>query len=333
VVRIVRKWRHYGFLSEIDQRRLMIALQNMRMSCNSTYLLDHETDHSHKPDELLTLLDELIERPDAKVVVFSQWTRTHELAIRRINGRPWQHVFFHGGVDSRERKGLIDRFREEDDCRVFLSTDAGGVGLNLQHASFVVNMDLPWNPAVLEQRIGRVHRLGQKQPVRVVNFVAQNTIEDAMRSVLSFKQSLFDGVLDGGASEVFLGQSRLAKFMETVESATQTIPPRAEREPEDAAPLAEPDAAQPESEEPAAPAVAAPVDEHDPWRQLVTAGARLLQELSSGDDGQRPAADGRALPIERDPGTGREYLRLPLPDRDALDGLIRAAATLLERLR
>ena len=65
-------------------------------------------------------------------------------------------------------------------CRVFLSTDAGGVGLNLQHASVVLNMDLPWNPAVLEQRIGRVHRLGQRQPVRVVNFVAQGTIEEGM---------------------------------------------------------------------------------------------------------------------------------------------------------
>jgi SNF2 family DNA or RNA helicase len=68
---------------------------------------------------------------------------------------------------------------------VFLSTDAGGVGLNLQHAaSVVVNMDLPWNPAVLEQRIGRVHRLGQTRGVQVVNFIAENTIEEGMLSVL-----------------------------------------------------------------------------------------------------------------------------------------------------
>ena len=78
-------------------------------------------------------------------------------------------------------------------------------------------MDLPWNPAVLEQRIGRVHRLGQRQPVRVVNFVAQGTIEEGMLSVLKFKKSLFAGVLDGGEKEVFLGGSRLTRFMETVE--------------------------------------------------------------------------------------------------------------------
>lgn len=88
-------------------------------------------------------------------------------------------------------KALIDRFRADDQCRAFLATDAGGVGLNLQHASVVVNVDLPWNPAVLEQRIGRVHRLGQRKPVQVINFIAEGTIEEGMLSVLTFKKSLF----------------------------------------------------------------------------------------------------------------------------------------------
>src|SRR6202007_530012 len=114
-------------------------------------------------------------------------------------------------------KDWVDRFREDPDCRIFLSTDAGGTGLNLQHASVVINMDLPWNPAVLEQRIGRVHRLGQSKAVRVVNFIAQNTIEEGMLSVLKFKKSLFAGVLDGGDKDVFLGGSKLNRFMETVE--------------------------------------------------------------------------------------------------------------------
>ena len=71
-VRIVQRWRKHGFLSETDQRRLQIALQNMRMSCNSTYLLDHATDHGVKADELAELLDEMLEEPSTKVVVFSQ---------------------------------------------------------------------------------------------------------------------------------------------------------------------------------------------------------------------------------------------------------------------
>ena len=220
----MQKWRRYRFLSEADQRRLMIALQRMRMACDSSYLVDHATDHGSKADEAVTLLDEMFEEPGVKAVVFSQWHRMHELIERRIEKRRWKHVFFHGGVPSGKRGDLIDRFRDDPECRLFLSTDSGGVGLNLQHANIVLNMDLPWNPAVLEQRIGRVHRLGQKQPVRVVNFVAQGTIEEGMLSVLKFKKSLFAGVLDGGEKEVFLGGSKLNRFMETVESATGSIP-------------------------------------------------------------------------------------------------------------
>uniref|UniRef100_UPI0035AEC1F0 helicase-related protein n=1 Tax=Accumulibacter sp. TaxID=2053492 RepID=UPI0035AEC1F0 len=126
-----------------------------------------------------------------------------------------------GGVPADRRGALVDRFHSDADCRVFLSTDAGGVGLNLQHAAaVVVNMDLPWNPAVLEQRIGRVHRLGQTRGVQVVNFVARGTIEEGMLAVLAFKQSLFSGVLDGGDDEVVLQGSRLARFMETVDRVT-----------------------------------------------------------------------------------------------------------------
>ena len=220
VARIVDKWRRYRFLSEADKRKLMIALLRMRMACDNSYLVDHKSDQGGKIDEAITLLGEIFERPDAKVVVFSQWLRMHELLVRRFKERKWDHVLFHGGVPGGKRKDLVDRFRDDPNCRAFLSTDAGGVGLNLQHAAVVLNMDLPWNPAVLEQRIGRVHRIGQRQPVRVVNFVAQGTIEEGMLSVLKFKKSLFAGVLDGGDKDVFMGGSRLTKFMETVEAAT-----------------------------------------------------------------------------------------------------------------
>ena len=208
MARIVHKWRRYRFLSEADQRRLMVALQRMRMACDSTYLLDGTTDFGPKPDEAATLLEEIFEEPETKVVVFSQWLRMHELLARRFAQRRWDHVLFHGGVDGPRRTALVDRFRDDPRCRAFLSTDAGGVGLNLQHASVVLNMDLPWNPAVLEQRIGRVHRLGQTRPVRVVHFIAQGTIEEGMLARLGFKRSLFAGVLDGGEREVFLGGSR-----------------------------------------------------------------------------------------------------------------------------
>jgi SNF2 family DNA or RNA helicase len=220
VAKIVRRWRKTRFLSDTDQRRLMVALQNMRMSCNSTYLLDQETDHGVKTDELAALLDELFVDPEAKAVVFSQWTRTHDIVIRRLEARGLGYVSFHGGVPSEKRPALIERFRDDPSCRVFLSTDAGSTGLNLQHASTVVNMDLPWNPAVLEQRIARIHRMGQARPVRVINFVAKGTIEEGMLSVLAFKRSLSAGILDGDSGEISLGGSRLNRFMKDVEGVT-----------------------------------------------------------------------------------------------------------------
>ncbi len=224
VAQIVRKWRRHHFLSEADQLRMRIALQNMRMACDSTYLLDQKTDHGVKADELAQLLAEVFEDRDAKVVVFSQWVRMHELVVRRLERRKWGHVFFHGGVPGPARKGLVHRFKEDPACRLFLATDAGGVGLNLQNASAVVNLDQPWNPAVLEQRIGRVHRLGQRRPVRVVHFIAQGTIEEGMLGLLAFKSAMFAGVLDKGEDEVFLGGTRLKRFMESVENATGSIP-------------------------------------------------------------------------------------------------------------
>ena len=119
-----------------------------------------------------------------------------------------------------KRPALVERFRDDPNCRVFLSTDAGSTGLNLQHASTLVNMDLPWNPAILEQRIARIHRMGQTRPVRVINFVAKGTIEEGMLSVLAFKRSLSAGILDGGSGEISLGGSRLNRFMKDVENVT-----------------------------------------------------------------------------------------------------------------
>ncbi|MFO0969425.1 MAG: DEAD/DEAH box helicase [Gemmataceae bacterium] len=328
VARIVYKWRMYKFLSEADQRRLMIALQNMRMSCDSTYLLDQETDHGVKADELMTTLDELLEDPTAKVVIFSQWLRMHELIVERLEERKLGHVLFHGGVPGQQRKSLVDRFRDEPDCRIFLATDAGGVGLNLQFASVVINMDLPWNPAVLEQRIGRVHRLGQQRPVQAINFVAQGTIEEGMLGVLQFKKSLFAGVLDGGEKEVFLGGSRLTKFMETVEKTTTAIPqPRAEDEYRSAPQLS---AAQ-RTRKPVAPAQVAAAD---PWAGLMQAGLDFVKQLASGaprqDNGH---ASKPAIGVVRDERTGEQYVKLPLPTPEILGQLTQALGGLLGMLQ
>jgi superfamily II DNA or RNA helicase len=337
VARIVAKWRKFHVLSESDQRRLMIALQNMRMSCDSTYLLDQETDFGVKADELTTLLEEMFEQPETKVVIFSQWLRMHELLVRRLAPRRWGHVMFHGGVPGPRRKHLIDRFREDGSCRAFLATDSGGVGLNLQHASVVVNVDLPWNPAVLEQRIGRVHRLGQRQPVRVVNFVSQGTIEQGMLSVLKFKSSLFAGALDGGASQVLFEGGRLKRFMETVEKATDSIPAPAAQDPPSSDPAedASVSAKRPSDGSPAKNGDAAGAE--NPWSGLLETGLSLLQQLAGASHpskGARAASASRGVSlVHRDERTGESYLKFPMPKPEIVDQVLKAVGTLLEQWR
>ncbi len=326
VARIAVKWRRFGFLSEADQRRLMIALQNMRMSCNSTYLLDQKTDHGVKADELISVLRESFERSGDKAVVFSQWLRTHELLVRRLESARLGYVLFHGSIASRDRRDLIAQFKEDPNCRVFLSTDAGGVGLNLQNASTVVNMDLPWNPAVLDQRIGRVHRLGQHKPVRVVNFVAQGTIEHGMLSVLSFKQSMFAGVLDGGVSEVFLGGTRLKRFMESVDRVAKSIP--------QPMPLqAEVDDQRLEEEE-KNKTVVAEIPGPPDWGGLISAGLSFLDRLGRAlaADTKTPVEVGGGLKIETDASTGQRHLKLPAPSKEVLQGIAGLLNQWAERL-
>ena len=375
VDRIVSRWRKTGYLSDADQRRLTCALQNMRMSCNSTYLLDGRTDHGAKADELTTLLAELFERPEAKAVVFSQWLGTHELVVRRLKKNGWDYVLFHGGVPSDKRGALVDRFRQDPTCRVFLSTDAGGLGLNLQHAaSTVINMDLPWNPAVLEQRIGRVYRLGQQRSVQVVNFVAEGTIEERMLSLLAFKRSLFAGVLDGGDAEVFLGGTRLSKFMESVEAVTVSAQEplsaaaanksglgakqrrRVAIESRSGAPhlssassVGSGDGNAAASGQPgnggdrsqAGRAEEASAKAVDAWAPVLSAGLKLIQALASATHGgggggaelnrnEQQAA--RSLAVVTDAQTGRSFLKLPMPEPQALRQLTDALSRLIADL-
>ncbi len=333
--RIIAKWRKIGFLTESDQRRLQIALQYMRMSCNSTYLLDQKTDFGVKADEFMTVLNEMFETPDTKVVVFSQWLRTHELLEWRLEKGRHKFALFHGGIPGRQRKDLIRRFKEDDRCRIFLSTDAGGVGLNLQNASAVVNMDLPWNPAVLEQRIGRVHRLGQHRPVRVVNFIAQGTIEQGMLGLLSFKKSLFAGILESGQDEVFLGGSRLKRFMESVETATAAAAQIAPMPPAEKTP--EPTQESPRKEEVAA-ATAAPIQAQPVWQELLSAGASWLTQIAQSlQPGTRiPAETARpagSVTLDTDPATGQSSLRIPLPNRETMDKILGVLSEVLTKIK
>ncbi len=190
---IVRK----SYISEMDLLRLQKALLLARMNADSTFLVDkHAPGFSSKLERLQELLEELAAEDDRKIVLFSEWTTMLTLIERQITRLKLDSVRLDGSVPQKKRQQLVHQFQRDPTCRVFLTTNAGSTGLNLQAANTVINVDLPWNPAVLEQRIARAHRMGQKNPVQVYLLVTEGTIEEKLLATLSAKHDLALAALD-----------------------------------------------------------------------------------------------------------------------------------------
>lgn len=337
VVKLVAKWRRFKFLSEADHRRLRIALNFMRMAADNTYLVDKKTIHGPKIEELEELLKEVVIEGDEKVVIFSQWLRMNELVEYILKRNNIRYVHLNGSVPSKHRKGLMYQFREDPDCRVFLSTDAGGVGLNLQSGSVVINMDIPWNPAILEQRIGRAHRLGQHKTVRVMNFISSASIEEKILDLLKFKRSLFAGALDeGGEDIVMLGESQMKKFMQSVEAVTENLQKadtelELQKQKEEEQDIKAADEKEDSFEE---GSTAPPAKGLESLNTLLMSGAQFLMNLSKAisqpAQAEKQIASGQfGSMIGRDEKTGKAYLKIPLPDAEVMNNIFSALGEII----
>lgn len=226
--RLVAKWHRQHFLPETDRQQLLLTLQQMRMACDSLYVLDEHSRFDTKVEETMNILDEcgvtlngegqLNGQASPKVVIFSQWERMTRLVAQELERSGVEFVYLHGNVPARERQNRVESFQNNPQVRVFLSTDAGAMGLNLQAASIVINLDLPWNPAILEQRIGRIHRIGQMRSIEVIDLISAGTIEEEMMTKLRFKSALFEGVLDGGEDAVFLSDDKFSGLLDSLDS-------------------------------------------------------------------------------------------------------------------
>ncbi|HZB87301.1 MAG TPA: DEAD/DEAH box helicase [Terracidiphilus sp.] len=350
---LMRKWERQGWLSEIDQKRILCCIQNMRMLCNSTFLFDKQTHHSPKLQEFREIITDVVVEEDRKAVVFSEFERMTHLAGEELRKLGIEFVSLHGGVPSRQRGALIERFRNDPACKVFLSTDAGGVGLNLQAASVVVNFEPPWNPARLEQRIGRVHRLGQSRPVHVIHMLTEKSIEERVWETLALKKSLFAGVFDSPTDEVSFAKLGRKTVLQAVKEIFAEQPERPKPVIDHAPPV--PVAVmQPQfdgqAEQPGVagaivsqPAAAPPIAAHAPngngiehaTASFIDAGLKLIESIAANAAGGAAGAPANRLNqalaalFTRDARTNRPALTIPLPESVTQERLSGAISTLL----
>lgn len=143
-------------------------------------LVNHPVSKEAKWTELCRLLDAITKQaPQEKFLIFTEYRGTVAFLKRELESRYGDNaiVVIMGGMHADDRKGSIDKFREDSSCRFLISTEAGGEGINLQFCNIMVNYDLPWNPFRVEQRIGRIHRIGQKRNVQVFSFQIRNEID------------------------------------------------------------------------------------------------------------------------------------------------------------
>lgn len=317
---IVRK----KFISEMDLLRLQKALLMCRMSADSTVLVNKERPgFSSKLEQLDEMIDRLFAEPARKAVLFSEWTTMLDLIEPLLKKRKLGYVRLDGSVPQAKRQQLVHEFQNHESCRLFLTTNAGSTGLNLQAADTVINVDLPWNPAVLEQRIARAHRMGQKRPVQVFVLVTEGTIEEGLLTTLAQKKELaqaaidFDSEVDqvdlqSGMSEL---KNRLEVLLGAVAEAPVDVSQQRERELE---------AERLQRREKVAAA----------GGQLLSAAFQLLGELLPGVETPQTQAVAASLKerladcVETN-GEGQSQLTITLPDGNALDQLATSLARLL----
>ena len=344
VANLVYKWRKMHFLTEKDRQRLLQFLSMMRMVCDSTYILDQKSRYDTKVAETMSILQSVFDNGDEKVVIFSQWERMTRLIAYELDKMGVGYEYLHGGVPSAKRRDLISNFTDDPDSRVFLSTDAGSTGLNLQAGSIMINLDLPWNPAVLEQRIARIYRLGQERNVQVINLVASGTIEEGMLGKLRFKTAMFEGVLDNGEDTIFLGnETKFTAMMDTLgevleeEKQQPAAPEVSDTEADEPEPLKEETpqseestnqntlAQQDQTEEETVPSSSSASSTHSVSRQpqeLVAQGISFLSGLAQTL--QSPEATQQLVDtlVETNAETGESHLRIPVPDKQTVQTLL-----------
>ncbi len=322
VAQIIRK----KYFTEMDRLRLQKALLLARMSADSTFLIDkEEPEYSTKLERLGELLAGLIDDPSRKIILFSEWRRMLDRIEKKLDALGCDYVRLDGQVPQKKRPEIVAQFQNDPECRVILMTNAGSTGLNLQAANTVINVDLPWNPAVLEQRIARAYRMGQKNPVHIYKLVTTDTIEERLLETLASKQELADAAIDFDSDvESVAMVSGMEDLKRRLEKMIGPAP---------AAPIDESQQRRVEQELAAIQNRKEKVSEAS--GQLIGAALALVGELIDRDSAASPPeetvndlANRLSECVERDE-QGQPQLTIKLPNEEALRSLATTLAKLL----
>jgi SNF2 family DNA or RNA helicase len=201
------------FLGKDESKKGMMSvlslLQISRMFCDHPILVmdsDSPTakqvgvicNKSSKLDEFKIIVNEIYSRNE-KIVVFSQFKKMVDIIERHISASYPLHKIYKsvGGQSALKKQEIIDAFNHDQNPSMFLSTDSAALGVELQTSSYIINYDLPWNPAILEQRISRLHRPGQKNPVTIINMVVEGAdkVEQRVLEIIAKKNKLYQDIL------------------------------------------------------------------------------------------------------------------------------------------
>jgi superfamily II DNA/RNA helicase len=272
-----------------------------------------------KPSAELTLFDTLSR------LTFARATKLLLTLIeRQIKRFKLDYVRLDGSVPQKKRQQLVHLFQRDPACRLFLTTNAGSTGLNLQAANTVINVDLPWNPAVLEQRVARAHRMGQRNPVQVYLPVTEGTIEEKLLATLSAKHDLALAALD---MESDVKEVALASGIEELKQRLEVLL--------GAKPHAAADETEEQRQQQEAERLARRSRVAEAGGQLLAAAFALLGEMIPQrvptNGGAHMASELKARLeecLERDE-RGRPRLSVTLPNEAALENLARSMASLL----
>ena len=173
----------------ISVQHVFQLVMRLKQICN----FDPRTGESAKLEQMLTDMEE-VAACGRKAIVFSQWVEPLEVLAKALG--KFGPLLYHGRVPQNDRTPILDRFKADPDKHVLLMTyGTGSVGLNLQFTNYVFLFDRWWNPAIEDQAINRAHRIGQRHPVTVTRFLAENTIEKRVAAILEAKRKVFNDLI------------------------------------------------------------------------------------------------------------------------------------------